>query len=166
MLLFSWVAENRVSRTDSLALAAELDIVRPQKENTVSNVRVTFLGCLQDSQELGSSNEHMVSRLFFNIEVNGREYTGFHCNVKQIVGATFEGEAPLEVGPPAGARYRGPFNHEAFRAEAEAYFRELVGSQGQAIRVGPGATLIHMRNNRFNRTKAVEFPVSGPDCAW
>ena len=132
----------------------------------MSTVRVTFLSCLQDSQELGSSDEHMVSRLFFNIEENGREYTGFHCNVKQVVGASFESDTPLEIEPPAGARYRGPFNYEAFRAEAETYYRELVGAQGQAIRIGPGAKGIRMRNNHFGRKKSVEFAASGQVCAW
>ena len=130
------------------------------------SIRVTFQKCLQDSQELGSTDEHMVSRLFFNLEVNGRAFTGFHCNVKQIVGAQYESDSPLEIGLPAGTSYRGPFNYEAFRAEAERYYREAFGSQGQAIRIAPGARNIRMWNNVSVREKVVEFEASGPDAAW
>jgi hypothetical protein len=132
----------------------------------MANIRLTFLGCLQNSQELGSTDEHMISRLYFDFEVNGHEYTGFHCDIKQIVGAQFESESPLEVGPPTGGRYRGPFNYEAFRAEAESYYRGLVGAQGRAIRIGPGAKGIGMYNNRLSFRKVVEFPVSGTEAAW
>jgi hypothetical protein len=108
----------------------------------------------------------MVSRLFFNLEVNGRTFTGFHCNVKQIVGAKYESGSPLEIGFPDSPSYRGPFNYEAFRAEAERYYREAFGSQGQAIRIAPGARNIRMRNNVSVQEKVVEFEASGPDAAW
>jgi hypothetical protein len=129
-------------------------------------MRLTFLECLQNSQELGSTDEHMVSRLFFSFEVNGHEYTGFYCDIKQMVGAQFESESPLEVGAPTGGRYPGPFPYEAFRAEAESYYRGLVGSQGRAIRIGPGAKGIGMINNRLVFRKVVEIPVSGTEAGW
>jgi hypothetical protein len=127
--------------------------------------RVTFHECLQDSQELATDDEHMVSRISFTLEVNGHTYTGLYCTVKQVVGASFESDVPLEVGPPLGTRYRGPFNHQAFAAAAEDYYRESFGSRGSAIRIAGGAN-IRMRNNRSIRQAVVEFPVSGPDISW
>jgi hypothetical protein len=80
---------------------------------------------VQDSQEYGSDDEHMVSRVFFDLEIDGKKYQGLHCDVKQIVGSSFE-TAPLEVSALAG--YKGPFNHQAFQQVIERYYRSLVGS--------------------------------------
>jgi len=108
----------------------------------------------------------MFSRLFFDLEVNGLTFTGCYCNVKQIVGAQYESDNPLEISSPAGTSYRGPFNYEAFRMEAERYYREAFGFQGHAIHIAPGARNIRMWNNISVREKIVEFEASGPDAAW
>ena len=34
----------------------------------MAKVKITFHKCIQDSQEYGSNDEHMVSRIFFSIE--------------------------------------------------------------------------------------------------
>ena len=34
----------------------------------MKKARVTFRKCIQDSQEYGSNNEYMVSRVFFDLE--------------------------------------------------------------------------------------------------
>jgi len=122
----------------------------------MGNARVTFHQLIQDSQEYGSDDEHMVSRVFFSLQVDGGSYPILHVDVKQTVGAEFE-NAPLEVGPPHG--YNGPFNHEEFRNAVEEYYRGLVGSQGSAIRIKGGAGPIRMYNNRFASESVVEFPV-------
>ena len=129
-------------------------------------MRVKFLKCLQHSQGLGSTDEHMVSRLFFNLEVDGHAFTGFHCDVKQVVGAPYESESPPEVGPPAGSSYHGPFNDEAFRVEAERYYREAFGSRGQGISREPGNSTVMVHDKLYLRQKVVEFVGSGPDAAW
>lgn len=129
-------------------------------------IRLTFQKCIQDSQEFGSTNEHMVSRLFFKFEVNGLEYTGCHCNVKQTVGAQYESDSPLEISHPAGTSYNGPFNYAAFRMEAERYYREGFGSLGHGIHIGPGAKNVRMWDNVYVREKIVEFEASGTVMAW
>ena len=83
--------------------------------------RVVFDKGIQYSQDYGSDDEHMVSRIFFSIEVGGRRYDGLHVDVKQTVGSSYE-NGPIEVSSPKGS-YKGPFNHEAFRAAAENYYR-------------------------------------------
>ena len=69
-------------------------------------MKVKFNSLLQDSQDLGSDDEHMVSRVFFDLEFRGETFIGLHADVKQTVGARFE-SAPLEVSKPDG--YHGPF---------------------------------------------------------
>jgi hypothetical protein len=130
----------------------------------VAHAKVVFRECIQDSQDYGSDDEHMVSRVFFSLEVSGKKYDGLYVDIKQAVGSSYE-TGPIEVGSPRGARYRGPFNHQAFSQGVEKYFRSLVGSGGKAIRVS-GATNIRMRNNRLVRPMTIEFEVSGTEVAW
>jgi hypothetical protein len=107
----------------------------------------------------------MVSRLFFSLEIAGRRYDGLYTDVKQTVGSSYE-TGPIEVSPPRGASYRGPFNHAAFRDAAEGYYRSLVGSAGSGIRVSSGALNVRMRNNTFERENVIEFEASGANVAW
>jgi hypothetical protein len=127
-------------------------------------VKLTFHECVQDSQDYGSNDEHMVSRVFFTLEVDGKTVEGLHVDIKQSAGANYE-TGPIEVTPPHGAHYRGPFNYAAFRDEVEKYYRGLVGAQGGGIRI-VGSTNVRMRNNRFMVSKTVEFEVGGQDAAW
>lgn len=131
----------------------------------MTKARAIFDKCIQDSQDYGSDEEHMVSRVFFTLEVEGRRYDGLHVDVKQTVGSSYE-DGPIEVSSPKGASYRGPFNHEAFGAAVEKYYRTLVGSTASGIRIGGGARNIRMRNNTFQRQQVVEFEVSGADVSW
>jgi hypothetical protein len=126
---------------------------------------VTFEKCIQDSQDYGSNDEHMVSRVFFTLDIDGRMHTGLFVDVKQTVGSSYE-VGPIEVGSPKGTSYRGPWNHGAFCTAIEAYYRGLVGSAGTGIRIGSGATNIRMRNNAFIRQSIVEFDISGPETSW
>jgi hypothetical protein len=104
----------------------------------------------------------MVSRVFFEFEFEGKVHKGLHADIKQPVGSSFE-TAPLEVSRPSG--YRGPFNYNAFRNAAEAYYRSLVGSQGHGIRIA-GATNVRMRNNRFTKTTVAEFDAEASGGPW
>ncbi len=117
--------------------------------------KVTFRQVIQDSQDYGSDDQHMVSRIFFDLDIAGQHHEGLHVDVKQTVGSDYE-TSPLEMGAPHG--YRGPFNHEAFREAAEKYYHSQVGSSASGIRIAPGAK-VRMRNNRFVATAVVEFDV-------
>ena len=130
----------------------------------MARARVIFHECIQDSQDYGSDDEHMVSRVFFSLEVGGQRYDGLYVDIKQAVGSSYE-TGPIEVGSPRGAKYRGPFSHQAFSDGVEKYYRSLVGSKGKGIRIS-GATNIRMRNNRFVQPMTIEFEVSGADVAW
>lgn len=127
--------------------------------------RVTFHKCVQDSQDYGSDDEHMISRIFFSLEVGGKRYDGLYLDVKQTVGSSYE-TGSLEVSPPRGTAYSGPFNHDALRAAAERYYRSLVGSTGSGIHISGGAQNIRMRNNLFVKEGIVDFDVSGPNVSW
>jgi hypothetical protein len=117
---------------------------------------VHFKELIQDSQDYGSDDEHMVSRVFFDLQVDDKKYPGAHANLKQAVGATASDQ--IEVSPPAG--YSGPFDHQKFQAEVEKYFRSLLGSSGSSIKRSPGAKGIRMRNCRHRKAVSVSFEVA------
>ncbi len=121
----------------------------------MTQAKVFLHRLVQDSQEYGSDDEHMVSRVFFDLEIDGARHQGLHSDVKQTVGSSFE-TAPLEVSPPTG--YRGEFNHEAFQQIIERYYRSLVGASGKGIRITGGLS-IRMMNNTFIQAGEAAFDV-------
>lgn len=117
---------------------------------------------IQDSQDFGSDDEHMISRVFFDLEIDGKKFEGLYANIKQMVGSSFE-SAPLEVSSPAN--YKGPFNYDAFRNIVEDYYRSLVGASGSSIHI-VGASSVRMRNNTFVRPLSTEFEVQVAGGSW
>ena len=128
----------------------------------MAQVRVILEQCIQDSQEYGSDDEYMISRVFFTIEVGGERFVG-DVDIKQTVGSDYE-TGPIEIGHPRG--YTGPFDQGAFRQEVEKYFRGCVGSGASGIRLGPGARNIRMRNNTFVRRLAFDFEADASGRSW
>lgn len=125
-------------------------------------VTITFNYLIQDSQDLGFDDEHMVSRVVLGIQVDGRVYTPVHVDVKQAVGEPFD-TAPLEVGRPQG--YDGPLDYGEFQKSVEAYYRDLVGRSGSAIHV-EGEARVRMRNNRIAKTIVYTQTVPDNSRGW
>ncbi len=123
---------------------------------------VHFHKCIQDSQDYGSDDEHMVSRVFLTLEAGGKTYPNLTVDIKQTVGAKFE-SSPLEVSPPKG--YKGSYNYAAFRQVVEQYYRGLVGSKGRGIRIEGGSD-IRMRNNTFVQPHTATFEYTDTSAAW
>jgi hypothetical protein len=125
-------------------------------------VRINISHCIQDSQEYGSTDEHMVSRVFHRITVDGVPKGDSHCDIKQIVGATYSSE-DMEVGLPYN--HQGPFNHQVYTDEIKGYFSRLVNSSGATISLGK-AQKVRMRNNRFDIPYQFEFQAGRPTASW
>lgn len=128
----------------------------------MATAKVVFQRLVQDSQEYGSTDEHMVSRVFFSMEVDGSSFSDLYADVKQPVGSSFE-SSPLEVSKPVG--YKGPFDHTAFSNVVEKYYRGLIGAAGQGIHISGGGN-IRMRNNIFVQLAVAEFEVGASGGAW
>ncbi len=117
---------------------------------------------IQDSQEFGSNDEHMISRVFFDLTVGGTSHQDLHCSVKQAVGSSYV-DAPLEVSKAVG--YKGPFNHEAFSQAVEQYYRKSFGVGGKAISFDADST-IRMQHNIVVRSETVEFESKASGGPW
>jgi len=123
----------------------------------MATMTVHFDRCIQDSQDYGSDDQHMVSRVFLHIDCEGEQFAGLHADIKQTVGGDFETD-PLEISRPHG--YDGPLNYRAFREITEEYFRSLIGRSGSAFRIEGGST-VRMRDNTFVMPKSYEIPLAG-----
>jgi len=105
--------------------------------------KVKFHKVIQDSQDVGSDDEHMTSRVFFSLIVDGNPAGEFSAVLKQRVGSKFN-KSDIEVSAPDG--YDGPFDHVRFSDAARVYFSRAFGAEGSGIRFG-GVANIRMRNN-------------------
>jgi hypothetical protein len=113
--------------------------------------KLHFRECLQDSQELGSTNEHMVSQVFFTIDDKS---TLYKCQIHQDAGESFSFEdSPLILTPPD--QVQAALNYEEFRAAVETYYRMCVGKSLSGIRTS-GASDTRMSNNRFIQSFSVD----------
>lgn len=128
----------------------------------MANLTITLQKLIQDSQDYGSNDEHMVSRVFFDMEVDGKTFVNLYADVKQTVGGSYE-TSQLEVSNPPN--YKGPFNHEAFRAIVEQYYRGLVGATGCGIHIS-GSSNMRMRNNTFVKSMTAQFEVQVTGGTW
>lgn len=127
----------------------------------MSQATVAFLRCIQDSQEYGSDNEHMVSRVFFTLQIDDSDPLPLYANVKQIVGSDYD-TAPLEVSWPKD--YEGPLSYHAYRDAVEGYYRNNVGPQ--ALGIGKGSKNIRMYGNVFEIREVVQFDVESGGAPW
>jgi hypothetical protein len=129
----------------------------------MATATIRFKECIQDSQDYGSDDEHMVSRVFLDLESDGQVFPNLTVDIKQTVGSSFE-DGPLEVAQPRG--YDGSMNYAPFRNEVEKYYRGLVGKSGVAIRIGPGVSGLRMRNNRMPIAGSASFDFTESSAAW
>ncbi len=125
----------------------------------MSKLELIFSKCIQDSQEYGSTNEHMISRIFFSID--GKEY---ECNVRQPYGENFSFENdPIEVESPE--ELKKLINYGQFRDEVENYYRKMVGANANGIRI-QGGTNIRMYSNTFIIPHTATIDKAGMSGAW
>lgn len=85
---------------------------------------ITFRRCFVNDREHGSEEDHVGSRVFFDLNIDGREFVNVYVDVKQVAREGTEYE-PLIVTHPQG--YDGPFNVQVFQSLVEFYYRQAVG---------------------------------------
>lgn len=125
-------------------------------------VRINVQKCVQDSQEYGSTDEYMVSRVFYTINVDGAPRGEYYSDIKQIVGSAYS-SGNMEVSRPH--EYRGPYDHSVFSDEVARYFCRLVSSSGAMFSLG-GAANVRMENNTFIVPYHFQFEAEGAAASW
>lgn len=99
---------------------------------------LAFRRCVVNSAAYGSDEEHVVSRVFFDLLVGDAGYANLCVDVRQLVREGTESE-PLLISRPSG--YEGPLNFQVFQCLVEFYYRQAVGGRWAML----GNTGIRMR---------------------
>ena len=124
----------------------------------MATMRVNFISCAYDSEHYGSDDQYIVSRVFFGIWCEGRQYPGLHADIKHPVDGDFDFEDDLfEITLPHG--YDGPISPEGFRRAVGRYYRSLIGGNGLGIQNGTG--MFRMRDHTYLLARSFEFPLGG-----
>lgn len=87
---------------------------------------VTFRSCIVNQKAAGTDDHTMGSRVYFDLDIDGRQYSDLYVDVWEPLGMTTD-QALLQVTAPQG--YDGPFNFPVFRASLEFYYRNALGGQ-------------------------------------
>ena len=94
-------------------------------------VRVKLKKCIQNQHEVGSKDAHMISRIFYELVVNGKTQGSFYSDIKQPVGSEYVAE-DLEVTAPNG--YEGPFDQASFAKGIRNYYQRIAGSKSTTMK--------------------------------
>ena len=88
--------------------------------------RVIFHKVVQDSRELGGSETHAVSRVYFDLEQDQESYKGLFVDLTEPVHTAHE-ESDVTVG-----EFDAPvkINRKAFERAVCSYYQSLVQSAG------------------------------------
>jgi hypothetical protein len=122
-----------------------------KSKGTVMKAKIYYQKYIQDSQDFGSNDDHMVSRVFFTLEIGGKKFENLHATIKQTVGSHHSDS--YEVSLPEG--YNGPMNYNAYRDSVEGYARSFISINGDV-----SGRNIQMRNNQFVRPAEDEFEIT------
>ncbi|GAA3938032.1 hypothetical protein [Litoribacillus peritrichatus] len=122
----------------------------------MSKIITTYTQLVQDSQEYGSDDEHMVSRATFDLEFDGEVYSNCTIDIKQTVGSDYN-NGPLEISNLQG--YEGPNDWSKLQYNTEILYRSLIGSQGSCINFSCGSSNIRMLNNTFDIKRTFQYEV-------
>ena len=113
-------------------------------------MKLSFNRLVQDSQDFGSDDDHMISRAFFAIFFEDAEHLDCSVDLKQIVGSDIE-SSPIEVSNLQG--YEGPMNKDKLQESADLYYRQSF------VHFSKNGKNIRMRNNTRELSMDFEFEV-------
>lgn len=88
---------------------------------------IIFHNVVQDELEFGSDDTRSVSRVFFDLEQDGKVYEGLHVDVEEPAGGTHQTDE-IVVGKPQGMP--ASVDPESFEAAVRVYYQRLVNSAG------------------------------------
>lgn len=89
--------------------------------------RIIFHKVVQDGREFGSDDTRSVSRVFFDLEVDGEFYEDLFVDLEEPVGGTHKTE-DIRVGKPQGVATA--LDLESFEHAVRVYYQRLVTSAG------------------------------------
>ena len=120
-----------------------------------------FHKCIQDRQDVGTSDDFMVSRVFYSLILPDKRIDDLFVDIKQTAGDNYE-TGTIEVGRPQGKA--GNLHYETFRDAVESYYRSLIGSSGRSVKIVKGS--YRMRDNTIFGSKKTEITIDTESGGW
>jgi hypothetical protein len=90
-------------------------------------IKVLFHRVVQDVPEFGSTDAHSVSRVYFDLQVDGEMFSDLYVNVEEPADGSHATEE-IRVGELKAALL--PLDQEAFKQAVRGYYHSLVTSAG------------------------------------
>lgn len=122
---------------------------------------VAFRRCVVNSPEYGSDEDHVGSRIFFDLRLGEAAFANLWVDIRQVVREGVEHE-PLLVSKPEG--YEGPFNVQVFQRLVEFYYRQAVGTKWGMF--GHPAVNMRLENWVIEYEMLVQFEVNDEESPW
>jgi len=98
----------------------------------MADAKITFEKCVLDSRDLGSDEKHMVSRVFFSLDIGGEVYSDLSVDIKHQL----KGQDQIEIGKPFG--FNGILNDDEYRDCVKRFYNSLVESRAAGLKVQSG----------------------------
>jgi hypothetical protein len=113
---------------------------------------IVFQKLAKDIQSTGFSCHYMLSRVFYDLNFDGRVFKNLHVNIKQALNSTAD-TGNLELIAPYG--YEALLVYQAFREEVEKYYLDSIGTEALSLD-SQGHRLSHI-NIYSHRTCQIEI---------
>ncbi len=122
---------------------------------------IAFRRCVVNSTAFGSDDEHVGSRIFFDLLVEDAGHVNLHVDVRQLA-REGTGNEPLLVSRLEG--YEGPFNFQVFQSLVEFYYRQAVGSKWAMF--GNKGLRMRLEDWVIEHEMLVQFEVYDEEAGW
>ncbi len=93
----------------------------------MATATLTFRRCVMNSPETEADDHHVGARVYFDLDVEGRQHANLFADVREPIGVASHEEF-LEVSTPHN--YSGPLNVPVFQGLVEFYYRHVIGAGG------------------------------------
>lgn len=104
-----------------------LSDIRVKKAGQPMATNVRFHRVVQDSKEFGSTETTAVSKVFFDIEVDGKTFSDLHVDIEEAVSSSHSNEE-ISVGKLIGVP--DSVDQKALQDAVRTYYQSLVTSAG------------------------------------
>ena len=122
---------------------------------------IAFRRCVVNSPDLGSDEDHIGSRVFFDLALEDEAYANVCVDVRQLVRDGTEHE-PLLVSHPDG--YDGPLNFQVFQCLVEFYYRQAVGDKWGML--GDRGIGMRLEDWVIEHEMLVQFELYDDEAGW
>ena len=91
----------------------------------MQNINIYSNKCVHDSQEFGSNNSHIISRVYFNLQVDDKGFSDLSVDISHQSSDLFNA-TNLKIENYCGPQDLSSFDYEVLNDSIEYYYRDLM----------------------------------------